>query len=141
MLIKNDVQTNRALSADQQHLGQINFHSHHWLDPMSSHTTTTSAAEERPSARLHRRLDAPAPRQGRAERPSPTSTLEEVAVDILDGGINGGPGGDTSGSDIGVILGIYILKSFPWNSRMEFWKIANKMKIKTWIFEYLDTAS
>lgn len=49
-----------------------------------------------------------------------TSTLEEVAVDILYGGVDGGPGGDTSRSDIGVILRIYVLKSFPGNSRMEF---------------------
>lgn len=49
-----------------------------------------------------------------------TRTLEEVAVDVLDGGIDSGPGGDTSRSDIGVVLGVYILKSFPWNSRMEF---------------------
>lgn len=54
----------------------------------------------------------------RAGRPL-TSTLEEVAVDILYGGIDGRPGGDTSRSDVGVILGIYILKSFPGNSRME----------------------
>ena len=55
-----------------------------------------------------------------------TSTLEEVAVDILYGGIDGRPGGDTSRSDVRVILGIYILKSFPGNSRMELWKIPNK---------------
>lgn len=60
-----------------------------------------------------------------------TSTLEEVAVDVLYGGINGGPSGDASRSDVGVVLGINILKSFPWNSRMEFWKIPNKMEIKT----------
>lgn len=54
-----------------------------------------------------------------------TSTLEEVAVDILYGGVDGGPGGDTSRSDVGVILRIYVLKSFPGNTRMEFWKISN----------------
>lgn len=54
-----------------------------------------------------------------------TSTLEEVAVDILYGGVDGGPGGDTSRSDVGVILRVYVLKSFPGNSRMEFWKISN----------------
>lgn len=52
--------------------------------------------------------------------PFRTSTLEEVAVDVLYGGIDGRPSGDTSRSDVRVILGIYILKSFPWNSRMEF---------------------
>lgn len=60
-----------------------------------------------------------------------TSALEEVAVHILYGGVDGGPSGDTSRSDIGVILRIYILKSFPGDSRMEFWKIPNKTKIKT----------
>lgn len=60
-----------------------------------------------------------------------TSTLEEVAVDVLYGSIDGGARGDTSRSDVRVILRIYILKSFPWNSRMEFWEITNKMKIKT----------
>lgn len=49
-----------------------------------------------------------------------TSTLEEVAVDILYGGVDGGPGGDTSRSDVRVILRIYVLKPFPGNSRMEF---------------------
>lgn len=53
-----------------------------------------------------------------------TSTLEEVAVDILDGGIDGRSCGDTARSDIRIILRINILKSFPWNSRVEFcsWK-------------------
>lgn len=70
------------------------------------------------------------PAQTQAE-PLLTSAFEEVAVDILYGGIDGRPSGDTSRSDVRVILGVYILKSFPWDSRMEFWKIPNKMKIKT----------
>lgn len=40
-----------------------------------------------------------------------TSTLEEVAVDILYGGVDGGPGRDTSRSDVGVILRVYVLRS------------------------------
>ena len=60
-----------------------------------------------------------------------TSALEKVAVDILYGGVDGRPGGDTSRSDVRVILRIYVLKSFPRNSRMKFWKIPNKVKIKT----------
>lgn len=53
-----------------------------------------------------------------------TSTLEEVAVDILDGGVDGRSCRDTARSDIRIILRINILKSFPWNPRMEFcsWK-------------------
>lgn len=60
-----------------------------------------------------------------------TSALEEVAVHILYGGVDGGPGGDTSRSDIGVILRIYILKSFPGDSRVEFWEVTNRTNIKT----------
>lgn len=48
-----------------------------------------------------------------------TSTLEEVAVDILDGGVNGGSSRDTSRSDIRVILRIDVLKSFPWDPGVE----------------------
>lgn len=53
-----------------------------------------------------------------------TSTLEEVAIHILDGGVDGGSSRDTARSDIRVILGINILKSFPRNSGMKFcsWK-------------------
>jgi hypothetical protein len=49
-----------------------------------------------------------------------TSTLEEVAVDILDGGVDGRSCRDTARRDIRVILRVNVLKSFPWNSRVEF---------------------
>lgn len=66
-----------------------------------------------------------------------TSALEEVAVDILDGGVDGRSCGDTARSDIRIILRINILKSFPWNSRMEFcsWKPKHSCML-----EYLHTA-
>lgn len=68
--------------------------------------------------------DQSPPTAGRWGAPILTSTLKEVAVDVLDGGVDGRPGGDTARSDIRVILGIDVLKSFPWNSRMELclWK-------------------
>lgn len=95
-------------------------------DLSSDVSSTTPASEPRLSPRCpecgQRRLT-----QTQAE-PLLTSTFEEVAVDILYGGIDGRPSGDASRSDVRVILGIYILKSFPWDSRMEFWKIPNKMK-------------
>lgn len=69
-----------------------------------------------------------APGGGSRSPPPLTSALEEVAVDVLYGGVDGRPGGDTSRSDVRVILGIYVLKSFPRNSRMKFWKIPNQSK-------------
>lgn len=49
-----------------------------------------------------------------------TSTLEKIAINILYGGINGRPSGNTSRSDIRIILGVNILQSFPWHPWMKF---------------------
>lgn len=45
-----------------------------------------------------------------------TSTLEQIAIHILDRGVNGRPSGNTARSNIRVIFRINILQSFPWHS-------------------------
>lgn len=45
-----------------------------------------------------------------------TSTLEQIAIHILDRGVYGGPSWNTARSNIGVIFRINILQSFPWHS-------------------------
>lgn len=115
MLIKNDVLINPAktLSLNQSLCS---------CERCVTSDTALGASEGPYRCASHcPRLAAPTVPEARVPLRPLTSTLEEVAVDILDGGVDGGPGGDTSRSDVWVILGIYVLKSFPWNSRMEFW--------------------
>lgn len=56
--------------------------------------------------------------------PALTSTpvTQQVAVDILDVGVNGGPAGDTAGGHIGVRLRVDILEALPGNTGAELWK-------------------
>jgi hypothetical protein len=95
---------------------------------LTHHLTSPTASQC-----LSRSLENPPTRQ--VEQPL-TSTLEEVAVDILDGGVDGRPRRDTARSDVRVILGIDVLKSFPWNSRMEFC-----LRKQGCILKHLHTAS
>lgn len=52
--------------------------------------------------------------------PTSTPVSEQVAVDVLDVGVNGGSAGHTSWGHIGVSLRVDVLQSFPWHSRAEF---------------------
>lgn len=99
------------------------------LEKLPAHVSPATPAESPHRHWEPRWAQRGAPTQAQAARL--TSALEEVAVDILYGGVDGRPGGDASRSDVGVILRIYVLKSFPRNSRMKFWKIPKKVKIRT----------
>jgi len=57
-----------------------------------------------------------------------TSTLEKIAINILYRGVYGRPSGNTSRSNIGVILRINVLQSFPWHSWMKLCFTDNKRK-------------
>lgn len=101
---------------------------------MCSLPSETSSSRPLPLPWKHNLTAAPWPEKLLPRPPQHrplTAALEEVAVDVLYGGVDGRPSGDTSRRDVRVILGIYVLKSFPWNSRMKFWKVSSKMKIKT----------
>lgn len=49
-----------------------------------------------------------------------TSVSEQVAVDVLDVGVDGGTAGNTSWGHVGVSLRVDVLQSLPWHSRAEF---------------------
>lgn len=68
--------------------------------------------------------------------PALTSTPvpHQVAVDILDVGVDGGPAGDAAGGHIRVGLRVNILEAFPRHTRAELWK--SKVKCLEMLFPY-----
>lgn len=48
-----------------------------------------------------------------------TPVPQQIAVDILDVGVDRGPAGDTAGGHVGVGLGVDILKTFPGHTGAE----------------------
>lgn len=46
---------------------------------------------------------------------------QEVSIDIVDVGVDGGTAGDTSRGHVGVILGVDVLKALPRHPRAELW--------------------
>lgn len=62
-----------------------------------------------------------------------TPVPQQVAVDILDVGVDGGPTGDTAGGHVGVCLWVDILEAFPGNTRAELWE----SRLKRFAFQLL----
>lgn len=46
---------------------------------------------------------------------------QEVSIDIVDVGVDGGTAGDAARGHVGVILWVDILKALPWHTRAELW--------------------
>jgi len=63
--------------------------------------------------------------------PSPVHTSilvpQQVSVDVVDVGVDGGAAGDAARGHVGVILGVDVLKALPWNTWAELYN-RDKMK-------------
>lgn len=57
-----------------------------------------------------------------------TPVPQQVAVDILDVGVDGGPTGDTARGHVGVCLWVNVLEAFPGHTRAKLWE----SKVKHW---------
>lgn len=44
---------------------------------------------------------------------------QQVSVDVVDVGVDGGAVGDAAWSHVGVILGVDVLEALPWHTRAE----------------------
>lgn len=57
---------------------------------------------------------------GLASAPTSVPVPQEVSVDVVDVGVDGGTAGDAAGGHVGVILWVDVLKALPWHTWAEF---------------------